>query len=92
MTSSNVTAGRCGSGSPDGTWPTTATPYDLRFNAADATVANVTAMSGPGSDARSHANRRMIASVLAAMVSASQSVSVATPRKPRTSSMIEPPS
>ena len=34
----------------------------------------------------------MTASVLAAMVSVSQSVSVATPRKPRTSSMIEPPS
>jgi hypothetical protein len=55
-------------------------------------VATVTAMSGPGSDGPSHANRRMTARVLAAMVSASQSVSAATPRKPRTSSMIEPPS
>jgi hypothetical protein len=62
----------------------------IRLNTADATVANVTAMSGPGSDGLSHANRRMTPSVLAAMVSDRQSVSVATPRKPRTSSTIEP--
>jgi hypothetical protein len=63
-----------------------------RSNATDATVASTTAMSGPGSDGPSQRSSRMTASVLAATASVSQSVSVATPRKPRTSATIVPPS
>ena len=56
------------------------------------TVASTTAMSGPGSDGPNQRSSRMTANVLAATASVSQSVSVATPRKPRSSSTIVPPS
>src|SRR3954447_4761421 len=88
LTSSNVTSGSPGTGSPEGTSPTSATPYDPRPNTTDAIVATTTAMSGPGHDGASQPRSRMTASVLAATVIVSQSVSVTTPRKPRRSSMI----
>ena len=68
LMSENVTSGSCGTGSPEGTWPTTATPRDSRSNTTDATVASTTAMSGPGSDGPSQRSSRMTASVLAATV------------------------